>query len=53
MVGPRTDSAYYRAVTFDPAPHTVVRGETFHQIQLGHRVGYVRASDVELRWSAA
>ncbi|RBM14963.1 N-acetylmuramoyl-L-alanine amidase [Streptomyces sp. PT12] len=50
-VGMRTESRYYWAVTFDPAQHTVVRGEAYYQIQLGHRVAYVRAADVELRRS--
>ncbi|MFD5321241.1 N-acetylmuramoyl-L-alanine amidase [Streptomyces sp. NPDC127098] len=52
-VGLRTDSEYYRAVTFDPAEHQVVRGEEYYQIQLGHRIGFVRAADVELRWSGS
>ncbi|MFI7273794.1 N-acetylmuramoyl-L-alanine amidase [Streptomyces sp. NPDC049879] len=51
-VGLRTPSEYYRAVTYDPAGHQVVRGEDYFQIQLGHRVAYVRAADVELRWSS-
>ncbi|WP_240796382.1 peptidoglycan recognition family protein [Streptomyces sp. RFCAC02] len=51
-VGLRTPSEYYRAVTYDPAGHQVVRGEDYYQIQLGHRVAYVRAADVEVRWSA-
>ncbi|TDC79906.1 N-acetylmuramoyl-L-alanine amidase [Streptomyces hainanensis] len=50
-VGLRTDSEYYRAVTFDPADHQVVRGEEYYQIQLGHRIGFVRAADVRLGWS--
>ncbi|WP_223290895.1 N-acetylmuramoyl-L-alanine amidase [Streptomyces avicenniae] len=52
VVGLRTPGEYYRAVTFDPAGHQVVRGEDYYQIQLGHRVAYVRAADVELRWSS-
>ncbi|MEU8249887.1 N-acetylmuramoyl-L-alanine amidase [Nonomuraea sp. NPDC048916] len=40
---------YYRAVTFDPAGHTVVRGETrYLQIQFGHRVMFVKADDVRV-----
>ncbi|ONK12552.1 N-acetylmuramoyl-L-alanine amidase A [Streptomyces sp. MP131-18] len=50
-VGLRTDSEYYRAVTFDPVGHQVVRGEEYFQIQLGHRIAWVRADDVELRRS--
>ncbi|MEV8116706.1 peptidoglycan recognition family protein [Streptomyces xiamenensis] len=51
-MGLRTSSEYYRAVTFDPAGHQVVRGETYYQIQVGHRIGFVKASDVTVRWSA-
>ena len=44
---------YYYAKTIDssiPLDHTVVRGqETYLQIQLGHRLGYVKASDVVVR----
>jgi N-acetyl-anhydromuramyl-L-alanine amidase AmpD len=44
---PGTD--YYRAVTYDPANHVVVRGEDrYIQIQYGHRFMYVRAADVNL-----
>ncbi|GGO64914.1 N-acetylmuramoyl-L-alanine amidase [Nonomuraea cavernae] len=40
---------YYRAVTFDPAGHTVVRGETrYLQIQFGHRIMFVKADDVRV-----
>nr|WP_049565423.1 peptidoglycan recognition family protein [Streptomyces sp. SBT349] len=51
VAGLRTDSSYYWAVSFDPAGHTEVGGEPYYQIQLGHRVAYVRAADVELRRS--
>jgi N-acetyl-anhydromuramyl-L-alanine amidase AmpD len=50
-LGLRTPSEYYYAVTFDTAGHQVVRGEEYYQIQLGHRVGFVRAADVTVRWS--
>ncbi|MFC4584780.1 peptidoglycan recognition protein family protein [Sphaerisporangium corydalis] len=44
---------YYYAVTFDPATHTVVRGRTlYYQIQLGHRVAFVKADDVNILPSA-
>ncbi|WP_443072211.1 N-acetylmuramoyl-L-alanine amidase [Streptomyces sp. WMMC1477] len=46
--GPRTPSEYYHATTFDPAQHVVVRGEAYWQIQLGHRVAFVRAADVRV-----
>ncbi|GAB3421328.1 N-acetylmuramoyl-L-alanine amidase [Flindersiella endophytica] len=43
---------YYRAVTFDVfdgTDHVVVRGTTkYYEIQVGHRVGYVMASDVDV-----
>ncbi|MQA26716.1 MAG: N-acetylmuramoyl-L-alanine amidase [Micromonosporaceae bacterium] len=49
---PKTN--YYRAVTFDPTPHTVVSGkDRYYQIQLGHRFMYVRAADVDLAASPA
>ena len=49
VVGLETRGEYYYSTTFDPAGHRVVRGEErYYQIQLGHRVAYVRASDVEL-----
>jgi N-acetyl-anhydromuramyl-L-alanine amidase AmpD len=50
-VGPvRTD--YYHAKTIDsslPGDHTVVVGQVvYYQIQLNHRLGYVRATDVDV-----
>lgn len=43
---------YYYAPTIDsslPMDHTVVRGKTlYYEIQFGHRVAYVKASDVRL-----
>ncbi len=50
-LGLRTPSEYYWAVTFDPTNHQVVRGEEYYQIQLGHRIGFVRAADVRVRWA--
>ncbi|WP_344979964.1 peptidoglycan recognition family protein, partial [Streptosporangium fragile] len=48
-VGMTVRSSYLRATTFDPAEHRIVRGATrYHQIQFGHRIMYVRASDVRL-----
>ncbi len=48
-VGQEPETEYYRAVTFDPANHVVVRGELrYYQIQFGHRVAYVMADDVTL-----
>jgi N-acetyl-anhydromuramyl-L-alanine amidase AmpD len=53
VVGQRTDSEYYFAREFDTANHQVVRGEKYYQVQIGHRIGFVRAADVELEWSAS
>ncbi|MFI0419441.1 N-acetylmuramoyl-L-alanine amidase [Spongiactinospora sp. 9N601] len=40
---------YFRAVTFDPEQHVVVRGKMkYYQIQFGHRVMFVNADDVTL-----
>nr|WP_243859588.1 peptidoglycan recognition family protein [Amycolatopsis arida] len=45
--GPVVRAEYYKATTFDPAEHVVVRGHTrYVQIQFGHRVAFVKASDV-------
>ncbi|MFI6322789.1 N-acetylmuramoyl-L-alanine amidase [Nonomuraea sp. NPDC050556] len=41
--------SYYRANTFDPAKHTLISGKLrYHQIQLGHRVMFVKARDVRV-----
>ncbi|MBH5333788.1 N-acetylmuramoyl-L-alanine amidase [Streptomyces pactum] len=49
-LGLRTPGEYLWATTFDPAGHRVVRGEeTYYQIQFGHRVAFVKASDVTVR----
>ncbi|MET8011961.1 peptidoglycan recognition family protein [Streptomyces sp. NPDC005271] len=51
-LGLRTQGEYLWATTFDPAGHKVVRGkDTYHQIQFGHRVAFVRAADVTVRRS--
>jgi len=43
---------YYRAVTFDPSGHRVVRGETkYLQIQFGHRIMFVKADDVRVSFA--
>ncbi|THA27782.1 N-acetylmuramoyl-L-alanine amidase [Streptomyces sp. RKND-216] len=50
VAGLRTKGEYYYAVEFDPSGHQVVRGEeTYYQIQFGHRVAFVKASDVDVR----
>ena len=52
VVGMKPETEYYRAVTFDSANHQVIRGELdYYQIQFGHRIAYVLASDVDLSWS--
>jgi hypothetical protein len=51
LAGP-APAEYYRAVTFDPADHRVVRGTTrYLQIQFGHRVMFVKAGDVRISFS--
>lgn len=50
-VGLRTRGEYLYAVDFDPGAEkfTVVRGkQTYYQIQLGHRIAFVRAEDVRV-----
>src|SRR5690606_10012831 len=43
-LGLTAQGEYYRAVTFDPSEHVVVRGKLkYYQIQIGHRVMFVRA----------
>ncbi|WP_242587265.1 peptidoglycan recognition family protein [Streptomyces sp. MST-110588] len=46
-IGERLTGEYFYAKTFELAPHRVVRGkDVYYEIQVGHRVGYVRAADV-------
>ncbi|WP_084958121.1 N-acetylmuramoyl-L-alanine amidase [Thermoactinospora rubra] len=41
--------SFYAARSPDPARHVHVRGRTeYHQIQLGHRMAFVRAADVDV-----
>ncbi|MGW8848548.1 N-acetylmuramoyl-L-alanine amidase [Streptomyces xiamenensis] len=47
-LGLSTAAEFLAARSFDPARHRVIRGEEYHQIQIGHRIGYVRAADVRL-----
>lgn len=49
-VGQRERGSYFRAVTFDPAEHQVVRGEVaYYRVQFGHRVAFVKTDDVRVR----
>ncbi|MDW4904038.1 peptidoglycan recognition family protein [Streptomyces sp. ADMS] len=49
VAGEKVPGEYYYAVTFDTASHRVVVGQDqYHEIQFGHRVAFVRASDVQL-----
>jgi hypothetical protein len=51
VIGLAPEAEYYRAVTFGDFDndHIVVRGKLkYYQIQVGHRVGYVMASDVDV-----
>ncbi|MEU9338345.1 N-acetylmuramoyl-L-alanine amidase [Streptomyces sp. NPDC048290] len=53
VVGGVVRGAYYYAVSFDAAGHRVVTGkDRYYAIQFGHRVAYVKASDVEVRPSS-
>jgi len=45
--GPATRGSYLRAASFAPSEHRVVTGDArYRQIQFGHRIMFVRASDV-------
>ncbi|ARP73576.1 N-acetylmuramoyl-L-alanine amidase [Streptomyces pluripotens] len=49
VVGDEVPGEYYYAVTFTTGSHRVVVGkDLYYEIQYGHRVGFVRASDVRL-----
>lgn len=49
VVGDRVPGAYYFAPTFDTTGHRVVSGdEEYYEIQFGHRVAYVKVSDVRV-----
>ncbi|MFD7325945.1 N-acetylmuramoyl-L-alanine amidase [Streptomyces sp. NPDC059875] len=49
VVGDRTPGEYYFAPVFDTTGHAVVRGqEQYYEIQFGHRVAFVKASDVRV-----
>ncbi|MDH2425006.1 peptidoglycan recognition family protein [Sphaerisporangium sp. TRM90804] len=51
--GLATRGEYYYSTTFDVATHRVVRGRLlYYQIQLGHRIAFVKAADVDLLPSA-
>ncbi|MER7988608.1 N-acetylmuramoyl-L-alanine amidase [Streptomyces noursei] len=53
-VGGQVRSDYFYSPTFDVNQHAVVRGrDRYYEIQLGHRVGYVRAADVDVRSSGS
>lgn len=49
VVGDRVPGEYLYAPAFDTSGHRVVRGqEAYYEIQFGHRVAFVKASDVTL-----
>ncbi|WP_030815226.1 N-acetylmuramoyl-L-alanine amidase [Streptomyces sp. NRRL F-2799] len=49
VVGDRMPGEYYYAVTFTEDSHRVITGkDLYYEIQYGHRVGFVRAADVDL-----
>ncbi|MGN9785375.1 N-acetylmuramoyl-L-alanine amidase [Nonomuraea sp. ZG12] len=48
-VGHTLTGTYQSAKSFKPAKHVMVKGDLrYHQIQLGHRVMFVRAEDVRI-----
>ncbi|MGW4638324.1 N-acetylmuramoyl-L-alanine amidase [Sphaerisporangium sp. NPDC004334] len=48
-VGLATHGEYYHSTSFDEKAHRLVRGRTmYYQVQLGHRVAFVKADDVEI-----
>ncbi|GAA3379270.1 N-acetylmuramoyl-L-alanine amidase [Streptomyces sannanensis] len=54
VVGGKAAPEYYWAPTYDTTGHQVVRGqEGYYEIQFGHRIAYVKASDVRLVVSPA
>ncbi|MEU7644760.1 N-acetylmuramoyl-L-alanine amidase [Streptomyces huasconensis] len=54
VIGDKVPGEYYYASTFDTAGHKVVRGkDMYYVIQYGHRIGYVRAADVQVVRSAS
>ncbi|MBT2490945.1 N-acetylmuramoyl-L-alanine amidase [Streptomyces sp. ISL-96] len=49
VVGDRVPGEYLFAPTFETTGHRVIRGkEAYYEIQFGHRVAYVKASDVRV-----
>ncbi|MEV7192080.1 N-acetylmuramoyl-L-alanine amidase [Streptomyces sp. NPDC093510] len=49
VAGDKVPGEYFYSPTFDTAPHRVVRGkDMYYVIQYGHRIGYVRAADVQV-----
>ncbi|MDX3308775.1 N-acetylmuramoyl-L-alanine amidase [Streptomyces sp. ME08-AFT2] len=49
VVGGKVPGEYYYAATFSTGSHRLVVGrEQYYEIQYGHRVAFVRASDVKL-----
>lgn len=50
VMGQRLRSEYLWAKTFDPEGHKVIQGkDVYYEIQFGHRVAFVKASDVTVR----
>ncbi|MEU5983392.1 peptidoglycan recognition family protein [Streptomyces sp. NPDC047434] len=48
-VGQTVRAEYFHSKTFELSGHTVVRGAlTYHQVQFGHRIMFVKADDVVL-----
>lgn len=52
VLGSTSPGEYLWATTFEPAGHRVVRGkDVYYEIQFGHRVAFVKATDVTVRTS--
>ncbi|MFJ2439695.1 N-acetylmuramoyl-L-alanine amidase [Streptomyces sp. NPDC087658] len=49
-VGRQVPGEYFYAPTFETSGHRMVRGtEAYYEIQYGHRIAFVKASDAEVR----
>ncbi|GHG52317.1 N-acetylmuramoyl-L-alanine amidase [Streptomyces griseocarneus] len=50
VLGATSPSEYLWATTYEPAGHRIIRGkDVYYEIQFGHRVAFVKASDVRIR----
>ncbi|MFI9308753.1 N-acetylmuramoyl-L-alanine amidase [Streptomyces triculaminicus] len=52
VLGATSPSEYLWATTYEPAGHKIIRGkDVYYEIQFGHRVAFVKATDVRIRRS--